>query len=78
MPLNVFLSLLLVFGFNEKTLYLVETSGAFSPSLKKTLGISERVEDALNNISETNCNLIKKLLSVRIPILMLSTEGAKA
>ena len=54
MPWNVFLALILLFGFNEKTSYLVEASGAFSPSLKKVLGINERVEKALDDILVSN------------------------
>lgn len=54
MSWNVFLSLILLFGFNEKTFYLLEASGAFSPSLKKALGIDKRVEEALGQIPTVN------------------------
>ena len=45
MSWNVFLSLLLVFGFNEKTSAMLESSGAFPPALKKILSVDRRKEE---------------------------------
>lgn len=45
MSWNVFLSLLLVFGYNEKTSAMLEASGAFSPALKNILSVDHRKEE---------------------------------
>lgn len=45
MSWNVFLSLLLVFGYNEKTSAMLEASGAFPPALKKILSVDRRKEE---------------------------------
>lgn len=44
MTWNTFLSLLLVFAFNENTAYILEASGAMSPELKEVLNINRRKE----------------------------------
>src|SRR5699024_4426092 len=45
MSWNVFLSLLLMFGFNEKTYAMLESSVAFPPALKKILSVDRRKEE---------------------------------
>ena len=45
MSWNTFLSLLLVFGYNEKTSTMLETSGAFPIELKNILSVDRRKED---------------------------------
>lgn len=45
MSWNTFLSLILFYGYNEKTASIVETSGAFPISLKQTLNINRRMEE---------------------------------
>lgn len=44
MAWNTFLSLLLVFGYNEKTSGLLEASGAFPPELRRVLNVDRRKE----------------------------------
>lgn len=45
MSWNTFLSLLLVFGYNEKTATMLEMSGAFPVELKNILNADRRKED---------------------------------
>lgn len=45
MSWNTFLSLILFYGYNEKTTTLVETIGAFPPELKQTLSINRRMKE---------------------------------
>lgn len=45
MSWNTFLSLILFYGYNEKTTNLVESTGAFPPSLKQTLSINRRMKE---------------------------------
>lgn len=45
MSWNTFLSLLLVFGYNEKTSAMLETTGAFPIELKNILNVDHRKED---------------------------------
>ena len=45
MSWNTFLSLILFYGFNEKTTNLVEAIGAFPPELKQTLSINRRMKE---------------------------------
>lgn len=45
MSWNVFLSLLLVFGYNEKTSAMLEAAGAFPPALKNILSVDRRKEE---------------------------------
>lgn len=45
MSWNTFLSLILFYGYNEKTASIVETSGAFPISLKQTLNINRRMKE---------------------------------
>lgn len=45
MSWNTFLSLLLVFGYNEKTATMLEMSGAFPVELKNILNVDRRKED---------------------------------
>lgn len=45
MSWNVFLSLLLVFGYNEKTSAMLEASEAFPPALKNILSVDHRKEE---------------------------------
>lgn len=45
MSWNTFLSLLLVFGYNEKTSLMLETSGAFPIELRNILNVDRRKED---------------------------------
>ena len=45
MSWNTFLSLLLVFGYNEKTSSMLETSGAFPIELRNILNVDRRKED---------------------------------
>lgn len=45
MSWNTFLSLILFYGYNEKTTNLVESTGAFPPSLKQTLNINRRMKE---------------------------------
>ena len=44
MTWNTFLSLILMFGFNEKTSTILEASGAMSPELKEVLNVDRRKE----------------------------------
>jgi len=45
MTWNTFLSLVLVFAFNEKTSAILEASGAMSPELKEVLNVDRRKEE---------------------------------
>ena len=45
MTWNTFLSLVLVFAFNEKTSAILEASGAVSPDLKEVLNVDRRKEE---------------------------------
>ena len=45
MSWNTFLSLILVYGFNEKTSAYVNAVGAFPPSLKDVLNIDKRSKE---------------------------------
>lgn len=45
MSWNTFLSLLLVFGYNEKTSAMLEASGAFPSELRNILNVDRRKED---------------------------------
>jgi DNA-binding XRE family transcriptional regulator len=45
MSWNTFLSLILFYGYNEKTTNLVEAIGAFPPELKQTLNINRRMRE---------------------------------
>lgn len=45
MSWNTFLSLILFYGYNEKTANIVEASGAFPISLKQTLSINRRMRE---------------------------------
>lgn len=45
MSWNTFLSLLLVFGYNEKTSSMLETSGVFPIELRNILNVDRRKED---------------------------------
>ena len=45
MSWNTFLSLLLVFGYNEKTSSMLETLGAFPIELRNILNVDRRKED---------------------------------
>lgn len=45
MTWNTFLSLILVFGFNEKTSVMLETCGAFPNELKSLLNTDNRKKD---------------------------------
>ena len=45
MSWNTFLSLILLYGYNEKTASIVEASGAFPISLKQTLSINRRMRE---------------------------------
>lgn len=45
MSWNTFLSLILFYGYNEKTTNLVEAIGAFPPELKQTLNINRRLKE---------------------------------
>lgn len=45
MTWNTFLSLVLVFAFNEKTSAILEASGAVSPELKEVLNVDRRKEE---------------------------------
>lgn len=45
MSWNTFLSLLLVFGYNEKTSAMLEASGAFPIELRNILNVDRRKED---------------------------------
>lgn len=45
MSWNVFLSLLLVFGYNERTSVMLEASGAFPPELRNILNVDRRKEE---------------------------------
>ena len=45
MSWNTFLSLILLYGYNDKTTNLVEAIGAFPPSLRKTLSINRRMKE---------------------------------
>ncbi|MDL2232371.1 helix-turn-helix transcriptional regulator [Ruminococcaceae bacterium OttesenSCG-928-L11] len=45
MAWNTFLSLILFYGYNEKTTNYVEAIGAFPPSLRKTLSINRRIKE---------------------------------
>lgn len=45
MTWNTFLSLILVFGFNEKTSVMLETCGAFPDELKNLLSTNNRKKD---------------------------------
>lgn len=45
MSWNTFLSLILFYGYNEKTTKLVEIIGAFPPELKQTLNINRRIKE---------------------------------
>jgi DNA-binding XRE family transcriptional regulator len=44
MSWNTFLSIILVFAFNEKTSTILEASGALSPELKGVLNVDSRKE----------------------------------
>lgn len=44
MSWNTFLSIILVFAFNEKTSTILEASGALSPELKEVLNVDRRKE----------------------------------
>lgn len=44
MSWSTFMSLILLYGYNEKTTNMVEAAGAFPPSLRKTLSINKRME----------------------------------
>lgn len=48
MSWNTFLSLILFYGYNEKTTNLVEAIGAFPPSLRKTLSLNRRMKEEQN------------------------------
>ena len=45
MTWNTFLSLVLVFAFNERTSPILEASGAMSPELKEVLNVDRRKEE---------------------------------
>lgn len=45
MSWNTFLSLILFFGYNDKTTDLVESIGVFPPSLKSVLNIDKRAKE---------------------------------
>lgn len=45
MSWNTFLSLILFYGYNEKTQKYLETSGAFPPSLKNLLNVDKRAKE---------------------------------
>lgn len=45
MSWNTFLSLILFYGYNEKTTNVVEAIGAFPPSLRKMLSINKRMKE---------------------------------
>lgn len=45
MSWNTYLSLILFYGYNEKTTTLVETIGVFPPELKQTLNINRRMKE---------------------------------
>lgn len=45
MSWNTFLSLILFYGYNDKTTNIVEASGAFPPSLRKMLSLNRRMEE---------------------------------
>lgn len=49
MSWNTFLSLLLVYWFNDKTSYWVDAVGAFPPALKETLNINKRMKEQEDN-----------------------------
>lgn len=44
MSWSTFMSLILLYGYNEKTTNMVEAAGAFPPSLRKILSINKRME----------------------------------
>lgn len=48
MSWNTFLSLILFYGYNERTTNLVEAIGAFPPSLRKTLSLNRRMKEDQN------------------------------
>ena len=45
MSWSTFMSLILLFGYNEKTTNIVEAIGAFPPSLRRTLSIDKRLKE---------------------------------
>ena len=45
MTWNTFLSLILLYGYNEKTTDYLETVGAFPPSLKNVLNVDKRAKE---------------------------------
>lgn len=45
MSWNTFLSLILFYGYNEKTTDYVENIGAFTPSLKRILNVNRRTRE---------------------------------
>ena len=45
MSWNTFLSLILFYGYNEKTQKYLEASGAFPPSLKNLLNVDKRAKE---------------------------------
>lgn len=46
MSWNTFLSLILLFGYNEKTATYVNAVGVFPPSLKEVLNINKRTKES--------------------------------
>lgn len=46
MSWNTFLSLILLYGYNEKTSTYVDAVGLFPPSLKKLLNINKRTKES--------------------------------
>lgn len=45
MSWNTYMSLILFFGYNEKTTNIVESIGAFPSSLRKTLSLNRRMKE---------------------------------
>lgn len=45
MSWNTYMSLILFFGYNEKTTNIVESIGAFPASLRKTLSLNRRMKE---------------------------------
>ena len=45
MAWSTYMSLILLFGYNDKTTNIVEDIGAFPPSLRRTLSIDKRLKE---------------------------------
>lgn len=48
MSWNTFLTLIMFYGYNEKTANFVEAVGAFPPSLKRMLNVNKRPKENIN------------------------------